>query len=123
MNVLLVSHSVMTDLISYKPEIIYSKKIPRINVFPLKILILFLNKYECYKNSLYILWIYAFFFVISKLSIFGSFSDWFSKYNHYIHTTLEKEMATLSSVLAWRIPGTAKPGGLPSVGSHRVGHG
>ena len=35
---------------------------------------------------------------------------------------LEKEMATHSSVLAWRIPGTAEPGGLPSVGLHRVGH-
>ena len=35
---------------------------------------------------------------------------------------LEKEMATHSSVLAWRIPGTGKPGGLPSMGSHRVGH-
>ena len=35
---------------------------------------------------------------------------------------LEKEMATHFSVLAWRIPGTAKPGVLPSVGSHRVGH-
>ena len=35
---------------------------------------------------------------------------------------LEKEMATHSSVLAWRIPGTAEPGGLLSVGSHRVGH-
>ena len=35
---------------------------------------------------------------------------------------LEKEMATHSSVLAWRIPGMAKPGGLPSMGSHRVGH-
>ena len=34
----------------------------------------------------------------------------------------EKEMATYSSVLAWRIPGTGEPGGLPSVGSHRVGH-
>ena len=34
----------------------------------------------------------------------------------------EKEMATHSSVLAWRIPGTAEPGGLPSVGSRRVGH-
>ena len=33
-----------------------------------------------------------------------------------------KEMATHSSVLAWRIPGTAEPGGLPSMGSHRVGH-
>ena len=36
--------------------------------------------------------------------------------------SLEKEMATHSSVLAWRIPGTGEPGGLPSVGSHRVGH-
>ena len=35
---------------------------------------------------------------------------------------LEKEMATHSSVLAWRIPGTGEPGGLPSVGSHRVRH-
>ena len=35
---------------------------------------------------------------------------------------LEKEMATHSSVLAWRIPGTAGPRGLPSMGSHRVGH-
>ena len=35
---------------------------------------------------------------------------------------LEKEMATHSSVLAWRIPGTGKPGGLPSMGSQRVGH-
>ena len=35
---------------------------------------------------------------------------------------LEKEMTTHSSVLAWRIPGTVKPGGLPSMGSHRVGH-
>ena len=36
---------------------------------------------------------------------------------------LEKEMATHSSVLVWRIPGTAEPGGLPSMGLHRVGHG
>ena len=35
---------------------------------------------------------------------------------------LEKEMATHSSVLAWRIPGRGEPGGLPSMGSHRVGH-
>ena len=35
---------------------------------------------------------------------------------------LEKEMATHSSVLAWRIPGTGEPGGLPSLGSHRVRH-
>ena len=35
---------------------------------------------------------------------------------------LQKEMATHSSVLAWRIPGTGEPGGLPPMGSHRVGH-
>ena len=35
---------------------------------------------------------------------------------------VEKEMATHSSVLAWRIPGTVEPGGLLSMGSHRVGH-
>ena len=36
--------------------------------------------------------------------------------------TSEKAMATHSSVLAWRIPEMAEPGGLPSMGSHRVGH-
>ena len=35
---------------------------------------------------------------------------------------LEKEMGTHSTILAWRIPGTGEPGGLPSMGSHRVGH-
>ena len=35
---------------------------------------------------------------------------------------LEKEMTTHSSVLVWRVPGTGEPGGLPSLGSHRVGH-
>ena len=35
---------------------------------------------------------------------------------------LEARMAPHSSVLAWRIPGTGEPGGLPSLGSHRVGH-
>ena len=35
---------------------------------------------------------------------------------------MEKEMASHSSVLAWRIPGTGEPGGLPSLGSHSVGH-
>ena len=35
---------------------------------------------------------------------------------------LEKEMATHSSVLAWRIPGTGEPGGLPSMGLHRIEH-
>ena len=35
---------------------------------------------------------------------------------------LEKEIASHSSILAWRIPGTGEPGGLPSMGSHKVGH-
>jgi len=43
-------------------------------------------------------------------------------YFHFSLSCLEKEMATHSSVLAWRIPGTEEPNGLPSMGSHRVGH-
>jgi len=38
------------------------------------------------------------------------------------HLKVEKEMATHSSILAWRISGMEEPGGLPSLGSHRVGH-
>ena len=41
---------------------------------------------------------------------------------HFHFPALEKEMATHSNVLAWRIPGMGEPGGLPSVGSHRVWH-
>ena len=41
---------------------------------------------------------------------------------HFHFHALEKEMATHSSVLAWRIPGMGEPGELPSMGSHRVGH-
>ena len=41
---------------------------------------------------------------------------------HFSLCALEKEMATHSSVLAWRIPVTGEPGGLPSMGLHRVGH-
>ena len=41
---------------------------------------------------------------------------------HFHFHALEKEMATHSSTLVWRIPGTGEPGGLPSMGSHRVGH-
>ena len=49
--------------------------------------------------------------------------DWatsISLFTFHFHT-LEKEMATHSSVLAWKIPGTGEPGGLPSMGSHRIG--
>ena len=48
---------------------------------------------------------------------------WLSDFTFTFHFhALEKEMATHSSILAWRIPGTGEPGGLPSIGSHRVGH-
>ena len=48
---------------------------------------------------------------------------WLSDFTFSFHfQALEKEMATHSSVLAWRIPRTGKPGGLPSMGSHRVRH-
>ena len=42
-------------------------------------------------------------------------------FTFHLHA-LEKEMATHSSVLAWRISGMAEPGGLPSMGLHRVKH-
>ena len=44
-----------------------------------------------------------------------------NNFSFHVHA-LEKEMATHSSVLTWRIPGTGAPVGLPSMGSHRVGH-
>ena len=48
---------------------------------------------------------------------------WLSNFTFTFHFhALEKEMTTHSSVLAWRIPRTAEPGGLPFMGSHRVGH-
>ena len=48
---------------------------------------------------------------------------WLSDFTFTFHSyALEKEMATHSSILALRIPGTGEPGGLPSMGSHRVGH-
>ena len=53
----------------------------------------------------------------------GPWGRWESDTTERLHFhALEKEMATHSSVLAWRIPGMAEPGGLPSMGSHRVRH-
>ena len=56
------------------------------------------------------------------LQFMGSLESDTTDQLHFHFHVLEKEMATYSSVLAWRIPGTGKPGGLPSMGSHRVGH-
>ena len=57
-------------------------------------------------------------------SPWGRYSrTWLSDFTFTFHFhALEKEMATHSSVLAWRIPGMGEPDGLPSMGSHRVGH-
>ena len=50
-------------------------------------------------------------------------SDTLSDFTFTFHFhALEKEMATHSSVIAWRIPGMGEPGGLPSMESHRIGH-
>ena len=49
------------------------------------------------------------------------FQSTFTSFISSCHKHLEKEMATHSSNLVWRIPGTGEPGGLPSLGSHRVG--
>ena len=60
-----------------------------------------------------------------KAAVHGVAESWtrLSNFTFSFHFhALEKEMATHSSVLAWRISGTAEPGGLPSMGSHRVGH-
>ena len=60
-----------------------------------------------------------------KATVHGVAEGWIrlSDFTFTFHFhALEKEMATRSSVLAWRIPGTGEPGGLPSMGSHRVGH-
>ena len=59
-----------------------------------------------------------------RLQSTGSLSQtWLRNFIFTFHfPALEKEMVTHSSILAWRIPGTEEPGGLPSMGSHRVGH-
>ena len=60
-----------------------------------------------------------------KVAVHGVAEGWtrLSDFTFTFHLyALEKEMATHSSVFVWRIPGTREPGGLPSMGSHRVGH-
>ena len=60
-----------------------------------------------------------------KAAVHGVAEDWTQlsdfPFTFHFHA-LEKEMATHSSVLAWRIPGMGEPGGPPSMGLHRVGH-
>ena len=66
-----------------------------------------------YPNLPIILFVFLCFIIISVYE----HASFYSSLN-----IVEKEMATHSRVLAWRIPGMAEPGGLPSMGSHRVGH-
>ena len=60
--------------------------------------------------------------LLSRIRGYGYHLSKFHIYALVYCIGLEKEMATHSSVLAWRIPGTGEPGGLLSMGSHRVGH-
>ena len=64
-------------------------------------------------------------FISYMILVHGVAKSWtqLSDFTFTLHFhALEKEMATHSSALAWRIPGTREPGELPSMGSHRVGH-
>ena len=73
-------------------------------------------QYSCLENSMRGAWEAAVHGVAKSQTRLSSFT-----FTFHFHA-LEKEMATHSSVLAWRIPETGEPGGLPSMGSHRVGH-
>ena len=60
-----------------------------------------------------------------RFSNFLQYTEYMDLWGHLLtfqFQALEREMATHSSILAWRIPGTEEPGGLPSMGLHRVGH-
>ena len=59
---------------------------------------------------------------LQSMGSLGVGHDWVTSLSLFHFHTLEKEMTTHSSVLAWRIPGAGEPGGLTSMGSHRVGH-
>ena len=80
---------------------------------------------KTYLNTISIFMAYSVRGMIRELAVHGvaksrtRLSDF--TFTFHFHA-LEEEMATHSSVLAWRIPGTGEPGGLPSMGLHRVGH-
>ena len=77
--------------------------------------------YICVCISIYLsIYIYAWWAAVHGVA---KSQTWLSDFTFTFHChALEKEMATRSSVLAWRIPGTGEPDGLLSMGSHRVGH-
>ena len=74
-------------------------------------------QYSCLENPMDGgAWLAAFHGVVKSRTWLSDFT-----FTFHLHA-LDKEKATHSSVLAWRIPGTGEPGGLPSMGSHRVRH-
>ena len=100
-------------------------------------LVRILHQIQCYKGSINIyIYLFPYPFPSFSPSLTVSLPLPFSfslRIHTHTHTTeglhfhfsfhaLEKEMATHSSVLAWRVPGMGEPGGLPSMGWHRVGH-
>ena len=88
---------------------------------------LYLNAFNEAKYNVFLLYPYLIQF-LNIFSLFFSvlrafFMGMLDRYTFTFHVrALEKEMAAHSSVLAWRIPGMAELGGLPSMGSHRAGH-
>ena len=89
---------------------------------------LYLNAFNEAKYNVFLLYPYLIQF-LNIFSLFFSvlrafFMGMLDRYTFTFHFhALEKKMATYSSILAWRIPpGTGEPRGLPSMGSHRVGH-
>ena len=79
---------------------------------------------KVYQLYIYMYPLFVKFFVgVGKVLENSAKSRTLSNFTFTFHfPALEKETATHSSVLAWRIPGMGEPGGLPSMGSHRVGH-
>ena len=75
--------------------------------------------YLCFSASQVRPWIVAYF---NKNKILFAFQEYLFSISWHPYLFLEKEMAAHSSILAWRILWTEEPGGLPYMGSHRVGH-
>ena len=65
---------------------------------------------------------FAYLFILSYVGVELCQNAFYNYLRVSEQLALDNKMVTQSSVLAWRIPGTGEPGGLPSMGSHRVGH-
>ena len=102
---------------------IQNKSFWKVEVFLLSILIIFFPQKNSKRIKLSGLLIFRMRFKNLRTFRVARSWKWLSNFTFTFHFhALEKAMATHSSVLAWRIPGTGEPGGLLSMGSHRVGH-